>query len=127
MEPIPAAHPETAPDDGLTELALLPWAATSGAFSLASVTLQPYSAGLPLHTRVEFAGACYVLRGTLAATVGERTVTVREGEVLFVAPEEPYAYWNPTATPVVLLQLTTLAAAAPGAGSRPAHAPHAAS
>jgi mannose-6-phosphate isomerase-like protein (cupin superfamily) len=83
-----------------------------GAFALATLTLPPHSADAPLSAHTGHAIGYYVLSGTLAATVAERTVVVRAGAAVYVAPNAPHACWNPAAAPAVLLLITAPACSA---------------
>lgn len=88
-------------------------------FALEALTLPPYGGPPPPDARRQ-ALCCYVLRGTLAVTVEERTVTVRAGEAVPLGPGLAHCYWNPSAAAVELLLIVALAAPAAGA---PAHRP----
>lgn len=92
------------------EVALLDGPATGGAFALATLTLPPYSPAAPLTARAGDAIGYYVLSGTLAATIAERTVVVRAGAAVYVPPDAPHTCWNPAAAPAVLLLITAPAA-----------------
>jgi quercetin dioxygenase-like cupin family protein len=93
---------------------LLSSAETNGAFVIATLTLPPHSPGLPLHAHPGYAEGHYVLSGTLAVTIAERTVIVRAGSALCVPPGVAHACWNPAAAPAMLLLI-----AAPAAEPRP--------
>ena len=85
---------------------------TGGAFALTTLTLPPYSADAPLRATARDALGYYVLSGTLVATVAERTMIVRAGSAVYVAPDTAHTCWNPTAAPAVVLLIAA-------AGARP--------
>jgi mannose-6-phosphate isomerase-like protein (cupin superfamily) len=104
---LPPPGPGAAPEPGQHEVVLLGGQETGGAFALAVLTLPPYSAGQPLHAHAASAEGHYVLSGTLAATIAERTVIVRAGEAICVAPGAAHTCWNPAAAPAVVLLILT--------------------
>lgn len=114
FSPAPGAAPAT----DHHETVLLSSAETNGAFAIATLTLPPHSPGLPLHAHPGYAEGHYVLSGTLAVTIAERTVIVRAGSALCVPPGVAHTCWNPAAAPAVLLLI-----AAPAAALRPTSPP----
>jgi mannose-6-phosphate isomerase-like protein (cupin superfamily) len=98
------------PETGLRIATLLSGSETGWAFALEVLTLPPYGTGPGAHAHAHGEGH-YVLSGTLAATLGERTVIVRAGSAVHVAPHVPHTCWNPGASPVVVLLIQ---APAPG-------------
>lgn len=88
------------------EVALLAGPAAGGAFALATLTLPPYSADAPLSGPADEPVGYYVLSGTLAATIAERTVVARAGSAVYVTPGAPHTCWNPAAAPAVVLMIT---------------------
>lgn len=99
-------------DPAPREVELIGGAATGASFTLATLTLPPHSAGAEPDVHAGYAEGHYVLSGTLAATVGERTVIVRAGEAFYVAAGVPHTCWNPAAAPAVVLLIATPAPAA---------------
>ena len=92
---------------GPHEMMLLHRRDTGNAFDLVTVTFPPHEASSPTTADVGHARGCVVLRGTLAITIGERTITVQPGEAIYIAPGVPHTYWNPTATVVEVLLIIT--------------------
>jgi mannose-6-phosphate isomerase-like protein (cupin superfamily) len=90
------------PGTGPCLATLLSGSETGGAFALEVLTLPPYSIGPDAHAHPHGEGH-YVLSGTLAATLGERTVIVRAGAAVHVEADAPHTCWNPGASPVVVL------------------------
>ncbi|HMQ31118.1 MAG TPA: cupin domain-containing protein [Chloroflexaceae bacterium] len=72
------------------------------AFALEVLTLPPHAGGTGVHAH-PYGEGHYVISGTLAATLGERTVIVRAGSAVYVEPDVAHACWNPGASPVVVL------------------------
>lgn len=103
-------HLLTSPGADRREVALLDRPDAGGAFALSTLTLPPHSADAPLCAQAPAALAYYVLSGTLVATVAERTVIVRAGAAVYVAPNTAHTCWNPAAAPAVLLLITALPA-----------------
>jgi quercetin dioxygenase-like cupin family protein len=95
-------HEHPPPGPGQRLAALLGGSETGGAFALEVLTLPPYASGPGAHAHPHGEGH-YVLSGTLAATLGERTVIVRAGSAVHVEPDVPHTCWNPGAAPVVVL------------------------
>lgn len=93
---------EPPPKTGLHIATLLSGDETGQAFALEVLTLPPYASGPGAHAHAHGEGH-YVLSGTLAATLGERTVIVRAGSAVHVEPDLPHTCWNPGASPVVVL------------------------
>jgi quercetin dioxygenase-like cupin family protein len=86
---------------------LLSGADTAEAFGLITLTLPPHDDS-PLSTSdLCHAKGCYVVRGTLAVTIADRTITVQPGEAVYIAPGVQHTYWNPTATLVEALLILT--------------------
>lgn len=112
------AAPAAMSASGLNEphqTTVLSSAETGHAFGLATLTLPPHGDSLQGAGQDQSAKGCYVLRGTLAVTIGDRTITVRAGEAVYVEPSVGYTYWNPTASPVEALLIFT----PPGAPAAP--------
>lgn len=95
-------HELLPPDTASSLAALISGSETGGAFALDVLTLPPYGAGPDAHIHAHAEGH-YVISGTLAATLGERTVIVRAGSAVYVEPGVPHTCWNPGASPVVVL------------------------
>lgn len=89
-------------DTGPSITALVSSSETDGAFALEILSLPPYGAGPSDHIHSHGEGH-YVLSGTLAATLGERTVMVRAGSAIHVEPGIAHSCWNPGASPAVVL------------------------
>lgn len=116
--PEPPAQPSPQPPASLLEIVM---GEAQAPFKLARLILPPHSAGPQPHKHMARAEGCYVLRGTLAVTVGERTVTVQPGEAVYVAPGSSCAYWNPTAATCVALLIFAPGEHVPDAGQLPGH------
>jgi quercetin dioxygenase-like cupin family protein len=86
---------------------LLSGAETNESFGLVTLTLPPHDDSSNIEVHPYHAKGCYVLRGTLAVTIGECTVTMQPGEAVYVAPGVDHSYWNPTAAQVEALLFFT--------------------
>lgn len=80
---------------------------TGGAYALIEVTIPPHFAGPLPHIHKQTTEAYFVLQGTLAFTLGEETIVVRQGGYVLVPPATVHTYWNPAATPATCLTLRT--------------------
>ena len=74
-----------------------------GAVRHRRLTLAPHTDAPPPVVDTKDIQGCYVLRGTLAVTIGDRTVTLHPGEATAFAPGVRYTVWNPTAAPAEAL------------------------
>lgn len=95
------AHDETTPE-GERRL-LLAARETGGAFALVTLTLPPFCAGDDIHRHQGHAEGWYVLGGSLAVTVGDRTLVLGVGETALVPPGAAHTCWNPTAATTTVL------------------------
>lgn len=86
---------------------LLSAADTGEAFGLVTLTLPPHDDSSMPASDLCHAKGCYVLRGILAVTIADRTITVQPGEAVYIAPGVQHTYWNPTATLVEALIIFT--------------------
>ena len=76
---------------------------TGGAWSLVKYTAPPHYAGPPLHWHKHTMEAFYILEGTLAFTLDERTITASAGAFILVPPGIAHTLFNPTAAPASYL------------------------
>jgi quercetin dioxygenase-like cupin family protein len=56
----------------------------------------------PQHTE-----ACYIIQGSLAVTLEERTFMLHNGEAFLALPGMRHSYWNPTAQDTSILLIYT--------------------
>lgn len=106
------------PDPGaptpLPPVAVLLSAETTGELGLVMHLLRPFTPEPASHRHPRHSEVCYVLEGSLAASVGEETLVLHTGEVLLVPIGIGHAYWNPTATLTRLLLIYAPGASAEG-------------
>jgi quercetin dioxygenase-like cupin family protein len=95
------AHPLTML--GATVATLATSAQTGGAWSLVKYTAPPHYAGPPLHLHRRTTEAFYMLEGTLAFTLDDRTITASTGAFIVVPPNICHTFFNPTAAPATYL------------------------
>ena len=79
---------------------------TNGAFSIFEMRTEP-GAGMPAHRQRYDDEAVWVLAGSYAFQLGERTVTLEAGDYVFVPRGTVHAYNNRGDTPARLLILLT--------------------
>ena len=72
-------------------------------FTLASITLPPHDPGLPMHRHPHHAEDCYVVMGTLALTQDGSTTIVTAHSVASIPVGALHTFWNPTASPTIVL------------------------
>ena len=65
--------------------------------------LAPYAEGWPVHQHDGIQETWYVLDGTLAIMLGDHTLMVGRGTVVEVPAGVAHTFFNPTATPTMLL------------------------
>lgn len=99
-------HQSPPTDTGPRLANLLSGKETSGAFALEVLTLPPYGGGPDAHVHA-YGEGLYVLSGTLAMTLGERTVIVRAGSAVYVEPGLLHTCWNPGASSATVLLIQT--------------------
>jgi quercetin dioxygenase-like cupin family protein len=78
-------------------------ASTNEAYTLETLTLEPYHPGMPLHQHPAHAQGYYIIQGTLAVTHDSRTITLTQGELVVIPPGVTHTCWNPTAAPTIIL------------------------
>ena len=96
---------------------------TAGTFALVAITLPPYDPGAPPHTHPQHAEGCYVLAGTLALTLDQRTIMLTQDTAVQMPAGVAHTYWNPTAGPTVVLLIYTPGASAERAAALAAGRP----
>lgn len=80
---------------------------TGGEFGLYKVELPARSAGAKTHFHRAMSESFYILDGSLELFDGERWVTGRAGDFLFVPPGGLHAFKNVTDDPMTMLMLFT--------------------
>lgn len=108
-------HPNVIPTGAALTL-LLSDADTAGALTLFRLTLPPFGQGDPPHVHATHAEGLYVLSGILALTRGEETMVLSSGAAVVINPGVAHACWNPSASPVTALLIST-----PGAHAAEIH------
>lgn len=78
-------------------------ASTGGAWSLVEYMAPPYWAGPAVHWHTRTTEAFYVLDGTLALTLDDKTSMIGKGACVVVPPGVRHTFFNPTASPVCYL------------------------
>ena len=88
---------------GMTITTKVTSADTRGAFAMIEYTAPPHFDGYAPHRHSHVMEVCYVVRGTLACTIGDATITASAGTSLLVPPGVLHIFWNPTPMPVTYL------------------------
>ena len=88
---------------GMTITTKVASADTKGAFAMTEYTAPPHFDGYAPHRHSHAMEVCYVVRGTLACTLGDATITASAGTSLLVPPGVLHIFWNPTPMPVTFL------------------------
>lgn len=91
-----AEEAQPMPMQGATVTSIATSIHTGGAWSLVKYTAPPHYTGPPLHWHQHTMEAFYILDGTLAFTLGERTITASVGAFILVPPGIAHTF-NPTA------------------------------
>jgi mannose-6-phosphate isomerase-like protein (cupin superfamily) len=78
---------------------------TGGAFSLVEHPLPPRALGSPLHTHHNEDEYSYVLQGRFGVQLGDDTLEVGPGDLLFKPCGVAHAFWNAGDEPARLLEL----------------------
>ncbi|OEV13883.1 cupin [Streptomyces nanshensis] len=99
------AGPDLAPATGPRMHYLATGASTGGEFGLYKVEMGPRSPGPSTHFHRSISESFYVLSGELELFDGERWVTGREGDFLYVPVGGLHAFRNATDDPVSMLLL----------------------
>ncbi len=81
-----AEEAQPMPMQGATVTSIATSIHTGGAWSLVKYTAPPHYTGPPLHWHQHTMEAFYILDGTLAFTLGERTITASVGAFILVPP-----------------------------------------
>ena len=76
---------------------------TGGALAVIEAGLAPHSGGTPLHVNTLEDENYYVVEGTLAFRVGERTLDAPAGTFVHIPKGVVHTHWNATSAPVRLL------------------------
>lgn len=82
-------------------------AETGGAWCLQELSVPAGFEGAPMHTHAQTIEAYYVLGGTLAFTVDERTFTMPKGAYILIHPGTAHTFWNPTTQPARCLLIAS--------------------
>jgi mannose-6-phosphate isomerase-like protein (cupin superfamily) len=80
---------------------------SGGVCAVVESTIPPHFAGPPAHVHRRTTEVFYIVSGTVALTVGQKTVIARPGDVLRVPPNTVHRFWNPTAAPATYLNFLT--------------------
>lgn len=99
------AGPDLAPEGGPRTHYLATGASTGGEFGLYKVEMAPQSPGPSTHFHRSISESFYVLSGELQLFNGERWVTGREGDFLYVPVGGLHAFKNDSDYPVSMLML----------------------
>jgi mannose-6-phosphate isomerase-like protein (cupin superfamily) len=76
---------------------------TGGAFALIEATVPPHFSGSAPHLHKQTTEVYYIVQGTLAFTLGDETLVLRQGSFVLVPPGIVHRYWNPAAVPATYL------------------------
>ena len=98
-----AEEAQPMPMQGATVTSIATSIHTGGAWSLVKYTASPHFSGPPLHWHQHTMEAFYILDGTLAFTLGERTITASVGAFILVPPGVVHTFFNPTAASATYL------------------------
>ena len=88
---------------GMTITAKVTSADTRDAFAMIEYTAPSKFDVYAPHRHRHVMEVCYVVRGTLACTIGDATITASAGTSLLVPPGVLHIFWNPTPMPVTYL------------------------
>lgn len=80
---------------------------SGGVCAVVESTIPPHFAGPPAHVHRRTTEVFYIIAGTVALTVGQKTMIARAGDVLRVPPNTVHRLWNPTAAPATYLNFLT--------------------
>lgn len=78
---------------------------TDGAVAVINYHVPPHDPGPAPHWHAHTREWWWVLDGTLAVTMGEKTITAVPGTSLYIPPRMVHTFWNPTGAPVAFLAL----------------------
>jgi len=78
---------------------------TGGTFGIAELTLPPHFRHIAPHWHAHTTESFYVLDGTIAFTLDDRTFTLGRGGFVMAPARTVHQFWNPTAAPATLLDL----------------------
>lgn len=99
----PADNGATITPLGVTISTKVASADTNGAFAMIEYTAPPHFDGYAPDRHTNAMEVCYVVRGTLACTLGDATITASAGTSILVPPGVLHIFWNPTPAPVTYL------------------------
>ncbi|GAA2404903.1 cupin domain-containing protein [Streptomyces glaucosporus] len=102
-----ATGPELVSPSGTRTHYLATHALTGGEFGLYRVEMGPGAPGPSTHFHRTISEAFYVLSGELSLFDGERWITGRQGDFLYVPPGGLHAFRNDSDEPVSMLMLFT--------------------
>jgi mannose-6-phosphate isomerase-like protein (cupin superfamily) len=80
---------------------------TSHRLGVAEITIAPHTAGPPQHRHARHDEGFYVVSGTAAFTVGDRTYEAGPRTLVMVPPGAPHTFANPGDEPLILLNTFT--------------------
>jgi quercetin dioxygenase-like cupin family protein len=81
--------------------------ASGGSLAVVEHTLAPGLLGAPPHRHEREDETSYVLEGELSARIGNETVTVSPGDLIFKPRGVVHAFWNAGSQPVRFLEVIT--------------------
>lgn len=90
---------------GVTAVLRATGGGTGGTFGMAELTLPPHFRHILPHWHAHTTESFYVLDGTIAFTLEDRTFTLGRGGFVMAPQRTVHQFWNPTAAPVTLLDL----------------------
>jgi quercetin dioxygenase-like cupin family protein len=67
--------------------------------------IPPHSQAIVGHHPGDHQELCYIIQGSLAVTLGERTFMLHAGEAFFAHAHMYHACWNPTAQATTIVQI----------------------
>ncbi|MDQ8204320.1 cupin domain-containing protein [Pelagicoccus sp. SDUM812003] len=78
---------------------------SDGRFSVVHHPIAPHALAAPLHYHHDEDEYSYVLKGTLAALLGDEVVTARAGEWVFKPRGQWHTFWNPSDDPCEIIEV----------------------
>ena len=93
---------------GTTQMRILEDGHSTGhRLGIGEITLAPHTEGPPQHRHAQHDEGFYVVSGTVAFTVGEKTYEAATGTLVMIPPGAPHTFENPGDEPTVLLNTFT--------------------
>jgi mannose-6-phosphate isomerase-like protein (cupin superfamily) len=80
---------------------------TGHRIGIGEITLAPHTEGPPQHRHAQHDEGFYVVAGTVAFTVAEKTYQAGPGTLVMIPPGAPHTFANPGDQPAVLLNTFT--------------------